>query len=230
LQAFISAEAALAHEQVMDAIVTQALAPGQKVSENLLSERFGISRSLARNLMERLIARRVLLVMSARVTVVAPLNALEVKQNFALRRMLQPAIWVQAAADLDYARMDALCQTVRALHPLGDEHSALQALKANKQLNLLPAEQTGYPLMLEWATQLEDTAMRIYWLYARAAARLPFSIEQEGRILAAMRSDDAVLIRTLVHDTLVQAEERVLTRFLASAPLLSINLDLPVTT
>ena len=43
-----------AYEIIMDAIVTQKLAPSQKVSENILTDMFEISRTTARNIMEQL--------------------------------------------------------------------------------------------------------------------------------------------------------------------------------
>ena len=45
-----NSDARKAAELIMDAIVTQKLAPSQKVSENIFSEMFGISRTISRNL------------------------------------------------------------------------------------------------------------------------------------------------------------------------------------
>tara|TARA_R110002110_G_scaffold412299_1_gene638114 strand:+ start:24461 stop:25147 length:687 start_codon:yes stop_codon:yes gene_type:complete len=216
LQDFKSNEAAQAYELVMDAIVTQQLAPSQKVSENVFSDLFGISRTLSRNLIERLIAKQFLVSMSPRVTLVAPLTAMEIKQNFALRKILMPPIWALAAVRVDYDELEALHAEIRATQPLDDDSVALQMLKKNKSLNLLVCEQAGYPLMLDWARQLEDTAMRIYWLYLKAHDRSPYSGEQQARIIQTMRSDDAVSIRETVHDILSQVEDRILTSILSS--------------
>ena len=86
-----------AYDAIIDAIVTQKLAPSQKVSENVFTDMFGISRTTARNIMERLTAQQFLVSVSPRITRVASLTLLDVKQNFALRKMLQPNIMAMAA-------------------------------------------------------------------------------------------------------------------------------------
>ncbi len=66
---------ASAYDVIMDAIVTQKLAPSQKVSENILTEMFDISRTTARNIMEQLTAQQFLVSVSPRITRVAPPDA-----------------------------------------------------------------------------------------------------------------------------------------------------------
>lgn len=205
-----------AYDAVMDAIVTQALAPSQKVSENILSDMFTISRTAARNLIERLIAQHFLVPVSPRVTLVAPLSALEIKQNFALRKVLMPSIWAQAAADVDYAELHRSNEEIGQMYPMDGDESALQILKMNKALNLMVCSKTGYPLVLDWARQLEDTAMRIYWLYIKANGSFPYSAEQQMMIFDVMRGYEPARTRNLVHDTLTQIEDRVLNTIFSS--------------
>ncbi|MEQ8935489.1 MAG: hypothetical protein RIE56_06835, partial [Amphiplicatus sp.] len=99
------ADAGATYEVIMDAIVTQKLAPSQKVSENVLTEMFDISRTAARNIMEQLTAQRFLVSESPRVTRVAPLTLMDVKQNFAMRKMLQPHIFSMAAPQIDFEEL-----------------------------------------------------------------------------------------------------------------------------
>lgn len=215
-QDFRNHEADSAYETIMDAIVTQQLAPSQKVSENILSDMFGISRTASRNLIERLIAKQFLVSVSPRVTLVAPLTALEIRQNFTLRKIFLPPVWTQAAAYVNYEELRALNDEIKRLQPIEDDNIALQVLKKNKQLNLMVCEKTGYPLVLDWARQLEDTAMRIYWLYIKANQRSPYSSEQQGMVLETLRGYEPARIRMAVHDTLTQIEDRVLNTIFSS--------------
>ena len=168
-----NSDARKAAELIMDAIVTQKLAPSQKVSENIFSDMFGISRTISRNLIERLIAKQFLVSVSPRVTIVAPLTLLDIKQNFTLRKVLLPAIFSLTAANVDFARLRELNKEIEEMQPIEDDDTALQLLKKNKELNLILCERAGYPLMIDWARQLEDTAMRIYWLYLKTQKRFP---------------------------------------------------------
>lgn len=211
MQEKTSDDTADAYRIVINAIVTQKLAPSQKVSENIISEMFGISRAISRNLIERLIAKQFLVSISPRVTQVAPLTLLEIKQNFTLRRMLLPEIISLAAAKTDFDAVQKINDGIQKLLPVEDDDAALKFLQHNKQLNLLLCEQAGYPLMLDWINQLEDTAMRIYWLYVKTNKSFPYSADQQTATYAAIKSQEPAKIKKIISDMISQTEERVMT-------------------
>lgn len=200
-----------AYRIVIDAIVTQKLAPSQKVSENIISDMFGISRAISRNLIERLIAKQFLVSISPRVTQVAPLTLLEIKQNFMLRKMLLPEVMSLAAAKTDFEAVHAVNDDIQKLLPVIDDETSLQFLQKNKRLNLLLCEEAGYPLMLDWINQLEDTAMRIYWLYVKTNKSFPYSAEQQAATYDVIMSKEPARIKAMVHDMIAQTEDRVMT-------------------
>lgn len=199
-----------AHELIMDAIVTQKLMPSQKVSEHILSDMFGISRTISRNLMERFVAQQFLVSLSPRVTQIAPLTLLEIKQNFALRKILLPETASLAGSKVDFKKLYELNDKIQKLLPISDDQSALNILKANKQLNLLLCQPIGYPLMLDWMRQLEDTAMRIYWLYVKTKKNFPYSNEQQRITFDLMKTDDPKKIHSGIYDMICLTEDRIL--------------------
>jgi DNA-binding GntR family transcriptional regulator len=67
---------------------------------------FGISRTVARNLIERLIAQQFLVSLSPRVTQVAPLTLLEIKQNFTLRKIFLPEVISLSGAKVDFDKIN----------------------------------------------------------------------------------------------------------------------------
>jgi DNA-binding GntR family transcriptional regulator len=213
---FRSHEEESAYESIMDAIVTQQLAPSQKVSEHIFSDMFEISRSTARTLIERLISKQFLVSNSPRVTVVSPLRALEVRQNFTLRKILLPPLWTKAASKVDLQELARLQEEIRQLHPIDTEASALQLLKKNKKFNMAVCGVTGFPVAVEWASQLEDTAMRIYWLYIKLNNRSPYSPEHQGMLIEKLRSYDPASIQSAVQDIITQAEDNVLDSLFSS--------------
>lgn len=195
---------------VLDAIVTQELAPSQKVSENILSQQFGISRTVARNLIERLIAKQFLVTVSPRVTKVAPLTLMEIKQNFLLRKLLLPDVISMAAPNVNYQAIYDLNEKLQSKLPVKGDADALELLKINREMNLSLCQQAGYPLMIEWIRQLEDMAMRIYWLYIKTQQNFPYSSEHQRTVFDVMRSDDSKRIRQTIRDVLAQTEDRIL--------------------
>jgi DNA-binding GntR family transcriptional regulator len=197
------------YELVMDAIVTQTLAPSQKISENILSEMFGISRTVAKNLIERLIAKQFLVTLSPRITQVAPLTLLDIRQNFMLRRMLLPEAISMASPNVDLEEMGRLEAVISGQMDFTDDKGALALLKTNKRMNLALCTTIGYPLMVDWVEQLEDTAMRIYWLYLKTQNTFPYVAKQHRAFLEIIKSGDPRLLKQSVHDHLVQTEGRV---------------------
>ncbi|WP_233356220.1 GntR family transcriptional regulator [Henriciella aquimarina] len=211
----------------MDAIVTQELAPSQKVSENILTEMFDITRTTARNIMEQLTAQQFLVSISPRITRVAPLTLLDVKQNFEMRKMLQPNIFAMAAPHIDYDRFRKLNDAVSHKGQITDEATALSLLKANKKFNVFIAQQIKYPLLIHWISQLEDTTMRIYWLYIKMKGTLPFTWEHQRDLIEAMRNDRSRDIREQTHKILSKSEERVLDAIFLHDQLYKQDLRLP---
>ncbi|MFC7048708.1 GntR family transcriptional regulator [Emcibacter nanhaiensis] len=199
-----------AYHQIMDAIVTQKLTPSQKVSENIFADMFGISRSISRNLIERLIAKQFLISVSPRVTQVAPLTLLEIKQNFMLRKILLPEAFSLAAPKVDFNALSRLAEEIENMLPIEDDETALKVLKTNKCLNLLAVEKTSYPLVIDWIEQLEDTAMRIYWLYTKINKSFFYSREQMEMTFSVMKNDEPGRTRKVLHDILTQTEDRIL--------------------
>ncbi|MBB5518927.1 GntR family transcriptional regulator [Amphiplicatus metriothermophilus] len=221
------ADPATAYDLIMDAIVTQKLAPSQKVSENILTEMFDISRTTARNIMEQLTAQQFLVSVSPRITRVAPLTLLDVKQNFAMRKMLQPDIFAMAASQVDYNQFVKLNEAISHKEPINDDAMALKLLKANKRFNLYMAQQVRYPLLIHWIRQLEDTTMRIYWLYVKIKHVLPYALEHQRALLEAVKKDQSAEIRDQTHKILSVCEERVLDAIFMHDRLYTQDLRLP---
>ncbi len=218
---------ATAYELIMDAIVTQKLAPSQKVSENILTEMFDISRTMARNIMEQLTAQQFLISVSPRITRVAPLTLLDVRQNFAMRKMLQPDIFALAAAQVDYKQIVKLNEAISYKEPITDDEVALKLLKANKRFNVSMAQQVKYPLLIHWISQLEDTTLRIYWLYIKMKKVLPYALEHQRLLLEAIKKDQSLEIREQTHKILSVCEERVLDAIFLHDQLFTQDLMLP---
>lgn len=199
-----------AYSIILDAIVTQKLAPSQKVSENIISDSFGISRTIARNLIERLLAKHFLVSVSPRVTQVTPLTLMEIKQNFALRKMILPNVISLAAPSADYDSLHALNDKIQAMLPIKDDQSALAVLKANRQLNLELCSFVGYPMMYDWVKQLEDMTMRIYWLYIKIQKSFPYSSDYQRASFEIMKNGGSEKTQQAIHDMLTQTEDRIL--------------------
>ena len=153
--------------QLMDAIICQRLAPGQKVTETGLAEMLSTSRTVARSLMEQLIVQGFLVSVSARMTRVSPLTIVSIKENFLLRRMIMPELIAMSISDVDLEALDSLNQKISSIEVNRDDDRVLELLRLNREFNLMLIEGSKYSLPKAWARLLEDMAMRIYWIYVK---------------------------------------------------------------
>ncbi|MFC3096146.1 GntR family transcriptional regulator [Alteromonas sediminis] len=213
-----------AFEKIMDAIVTQTLAPEQKVSESILNESYGISRSISRNLMERLISKQILVDVSPRITKVSPLRLHDIRQNFLLRKMLIPSVFGIAASNVNIDEISELASMLHEELEVENDDIALQKLKVNKDLNLIIARHSEFPLMVDFVQQLEYIAMRVYWIYIKSKAAFPFSQDQHLKIFEAMQSRDTAHVKATVLDLLTQTEETIMNAILTDEKLINQSL------
>lgn len=203
--------------QLKDAIVCQKLAPGQKVTETGLASMLSTSRTVARSLMEQLIVQDFLVSVSARMTRVAPLTIVSIKENFLLRRMIMPELVAMSIASVDpdaIADMNKQIQS-KTVDP-GSDEQVLELLRLNRQFNLMLIEGCKYQLPVAWARLLEDMAMRIYWIYVKQHGELPFAASQHDSQITAMRDDDPKQVEKIVRKILNQNEDRILKAVFAS--------------
>ncbi|MDT9600372.1 GntR family transcriptional regulator [Sphingosinicella rhizophila] len=205
-----ASDSADVYDRIMDAIVTQRLAPGQKVSENILTNMFGISRTAARNAMEQMTAQQFMISNSPRITRISPLTLVDVKENFTIRKMMEPSILSMIAPQMDEEEFEKRHNAIFEDMTMTTESDILRVLKANRDFNRYIAQQTRYQSLINWIGQLEDTTMRIYWIYAKLTKSLPFSMDQQKTLVDLVRNNQTEDIRRHVIMMITTCEDRVL--------------------
>tara|TARA_R100000365_G_C2748698_1_gene81421 strand:+ start:24240 stop:24917 length:678 start_codon:yes stop_codon:yes gene_type:complete len=219
-----------AHEdlqrQVKEAIICQRLAPGQKVTELVLTEMFHTTRTVARSLMEQLTVQGFLISISPRITRVSPLTVLSIKENFALRKMLIPDLASESLTFVDFSELERINREIsKATFSPDNEQDILNLLHLNSAYNLVLVSGVQYPLALKWAHLLEDVAKRIYWLYVKRTGDLPFNVRGHEQI-EQLRHGDPARVKNMLSESLYQTEQRILTSIFFQEPLYAKNLDI----
>ncbi|MEM8988723.1 MAG: GntR family transcriptional regulator [Pseudomonadota bacterium] len=197
--------------KIKDAIVCQKLAPSQKITEHVITDMFDTTRSVARSMMEQLTAQNFLVSVSPRITRVAPLTVLNIKENFLLRKMLMPNLVVMSIPHMDLDKLHAHNKSMAEtrVSPENPEE-ILNLLKINRKYNLIPVAYLKYELAINWAKLLEDMAMRIYWLYVKQHGQLPFDPNTQDRLYDAIKRGDPDKTRAMITTILEQNEDRIL--------------------
>src|SRR5688572_15421042 len=91
-----------------DAIVSGALAPGQRLTERELTEMTGVSRTLVREALRQLEAERLITVVPNKGPIVRELTTREAKEIYAIRAVLEGLAAREFAAGADDAAMQRL--------------------------------------------------------------------------------------------------------------------------
>jgi len=86
------------YEKLRDDIICLRMAPGEKVSEAKLAERFCVSRAPIRSVIERLRAEDLVIVKPQIGTIISPISLARALEVLEVRRLLEPAAAEMAAA------------------------------------------------------------------------------------------------------------------------------------
>ncbi len=195
-------------DRLRRAIMDGVYAPGEHLSDRVLCEQFGVSRSIVREAVRLLEAEGFVTVKPHRGPFVAFVSAAEAAQIYELRAVLEGLAGAGFARRADERERDEL----RAVHAAlaasrpGDGRRALLEVKRRFYAVLLRGCGNSYAArmleqILDRNTQLRATSLS-------APDRLPDTIREIGRIVAAIDRRDAEGARRACVDH-VEAAARV---------------------
>ncbi|WP_192034531.1 GntR family transcriptional regulator [Halomonas sp. YLGW01] len=116
-------------EQVRRAVLMQRLPPGTRLPEVALGEAFGVSRSVVRKALTRLVANHVAVQRPNQVARVASPDVDETREIFAARRLVEGEVVALLTGSLSptvQKRLSALAKAEKAAFSLGDEERRIE--------------------------------------------------------------------------------------------------------
>ena len=175
-------------ERVVEAILAQKLAPGERLGEQALAENFGVSRTMVREALMQLQARGFVEVQARRGWYVEQPSAEEARDAFAARRIVEAGILAEAGRPL--------AQVIRTLrNHIADEQHAIDGADAATRAFLLAdfhvclAEQMGHRLLCDVLRDLTARTTLAATLYQSTHSASQSCAEHE-RIVAALERGD----------------------------------------
>ncbi len=154
-----------AYEQILLGIISGDLAPGERLDEDGLTERYGVGLAGVRDALGRLALESLVVRRPRSGTTVAPLDLKEVDQVFEARRLIEPHC---AALAAQHATAEEAC-TIRGVF-VGAE----AAIERNDSLAIVAMDQRFHaaivhasrnPTLARIAIQLQHKASR-FWVFA----------------------------------------------------------------
>mgnify|MGYP000243158689 CR=1 FL=1 len=135
------------YSQMFSALLEQRLTPGTKLSEDVLGEIFGVSRTVVRKVLQRLAHEKVVCILPNRGAFVAEPTPEEARDVLEARRVVEAGIMrnvVKHCSQTDIRRLEAMLKEEEAsiekgehstwVSLSGDFHMALAAISGNKSL------------------------------------------------------------------------------------------------
>jgi len=184
-------------ERVVEAILAQKLAPGERLGEQALAENFAVSRTMVREALMQLQARGFVEVQSRRGWYVVEPSAEEARDAFSARRIVEAGILAESEGR-------PLQKVIRKLHDhIADERRAIEGADAATRAFLLAdfhvclAEQMGHQLLVDVLRDLTARTTLAATLY-QSKHEAGQSCAEHGAIVAALEAGDTARARQLM--------------------------------
>jgi DNA-binding GntR family transcriptional regulator len=183
-------------DALRQAIVSGELAPGDRLTEPALAQRFGVSRVPVREALRVLASEGFVLVRPYWGTTVAELPHNAATDLLELRSAVEPLAARKAAARRTLEQLDAMQAVLTKGSELIEQGRLDELPPLNGQFHLLLAEASGNQLLAQTVGQLRA---KTEWVYASGVhRRAGHSWDEHAAILQAVRARDEELADALV--------------------------------
>src|SRR5215468_4621034 len=158
-----------AYQRIRAEILFFQLAPGSRISESSLTERFSLRLAAVRTALVRLAQEGIIEKTDERTARVAPLTLKDVRDVYGLRLMLEPrAAELAAQAGVSGTDLQRLRRLAESRYEVTSHRELVEFLNANREFNLLVATNSGNARLAAVLTHLQDLTLRILYVGIRS--------------------------------------------------------------
>jgi DNA-binding GntR family transcriptional regulator len=175
-----------AYRVLEEEIVTLALAPGEVVSEALLSDRLGIGRTPVREALQRLARERLVRIMPRRGIVVSGVDVREQLRLLEVRREVERLMARTAARRADAAQRGRLRAVADSMDRAAADGDETAFLRLDRELNLLVVEATRNEFAAAAMALMHGLSRRFWFIHWRQSADLPEAARAHAALARAI--------------------------------------------
>lgn len=179
-------------------ILNGELRPGEKVPEEQLCERFGVSRTPIREALKVLAAEGVLQILPHRGAIVARITDEQVEELFPIMASLERLAGILActnATEADIARMQALHDAMMACFAAGEE---ADYLRLNRQIHEAFFEVAGNATLSAYYQQVLTRIHACRFVMRKSRAHWEAAVAEHGAMMEAFAARDAARLGALM--------------------------------
>lgn len=190
------------------AILERALLPGMKLPEDSLGERFGASRTLIRQALERLAAEGLVELRRNRGAAVASPSLEEARDLFELRAQIEDVVIARLTGALSDAQKAAIEAHIE-LEAAASDGAEPISIRLATEFHILLAELTGSPVLIRYVREIGYRCGLTLSLFSRPHST-HCGIQEHREILAALLAGDTEAAKTVARSHLAAVSERAL--------------------
>jgi DNA-binding GntR family transcriptional regulator len=184
------------------------IAPGSKLAQVGLAERFGVSRIPVRDALQVLAAEGLVQPLSNSTAVVTRMSVDELQELYDLREVIEPMATQVAVPNL--GRADVLMMR-KQMAAMADPVDARTWLAANTEFHAAVYRRANRPRTIELIEQLRRLTDRYVYLHLDVIGATERMHTEHEAILTAVERGDAALTARLTRDHLATAHDHILT-------------------
>jgi DNA-binding GntR family transcriptional regulator len=194
------------YRALRSAILTCELQPGQELREQMLAERYGVSRSPIRDSLLRLEQEKLVTVLPRQGYRVNAISMRDVQELFGLRLIVAPACAAEAARADD----DAVRTLDRFRDVTGDELTDAAFLDHNRKFHAAVAHLAGNSRLAAVENGLVEEFDRLVLVSIQSnnARWIPHAVNEHKMIIDAIQGHDSDKAFRLVHAHILLGQQR----------------------
>lgn len=180
----------IVYQQLFDAIVQHQVPPGTRLPEAQIARIFGVSRTLVRQALQRLMLEHLVTQEPNRGMRVAMPSADEVRHIYGVRRLIECNMIEDAVANISKARLRQLKRTIVREEMANARGDKREAMHLAGMFHIELAEALENPVLVEILRELisrGDVAIAVYEQTGRSACRC----DDHRRILGYLTNGDS---------------------------------------
>ncbi|MDT5018953.1 MAG: hypothetical protein QOD39_5113 [Mycobacterium sp.] len=184
------------------------LAPGSKLAQVGLAERFGVSRIPVRDALQALTGEGLVQPLANATAVVTRMSVQELQELYDLREAIEPMATQIAVPNVGRVDIMAMRKQLAIMAAFPD---ARTWLAANTEFHAAVYRRANRPRTIELIEQLRRLTDRYIHLHLESVGQTAHIHGEHEAILAAIESGDAALTARLTREHLMTAHDQILT-------------------
>jgi DNA-binding GntR family transcriptional regulator len=171
------------------AIIEQALMPGDKLTEDVIGDRFGVSRTIVRTVLARLNAEGLVDMQPNKGATIAQPSLSEAQDVFETRMCLERQVLARLVEKVNQDDIERLQRHVE-LETKANIHDGSAAIRLAGEFHILLASLSGNKVLARYVDEVVSRSSLILALYSRPHSS-DCSIYEHQQIIDALRHGDS---------------------------------------